>query len=68
MTRDNNSDSSNGFHTEYTDSFMYQSIPSLTIPPPPGQNPWRIFGKGKFPFPWAQRKCKTPTPGAEKSC
>ena len=35
---------------------MYQSIPSLTISP-----------AGKLP-PQEQRKCETPTPGAEKSC
>ena len=41
---------------------MYQSIPSLTIPP---GKPLQNFWKGKFPTPQAQRKCGTPSPRAE---
>ena len=43
---------------------MYQSIPSLTTPP---DKPPENFLKGEFPTARAQRKCKTPTPGAVKS-
>ena len=41
---------------------MYQSIPSLTIPP---GKPLGNFLKGRIPTPRAQRKCETPNPGAE---
>ena len=40
---------------------MYQSVPSLTIPP-------GNFLEERIPHPQAQRKCENPTPGAEKSC
>ena len=40
---------------------MYQSIPSLTIPP--GQNPQSNFLMGEFPTPWARKEFKTPPPG-----
>ena len=39
---------------------MYQSIPSLTIPP-------GNFFMGEFPTPWAKKKFKTPTPRAYKN-
>ena len=44
---------------------MYQSIPSLTIPPPP----WANFLMGEFPTPLsgAKKKFKTPTPRAYKN-
>ena len=31
------------------------------LPPPPGKPSWNVFDR-------AQRKCETPTPGAEKNC
>ena len=34
----------------------------------PGQTPRGIFSKERIPYPRAQRKFETPTPGAEKSC
>ena len=40
--------------------FMYQSIPSLTIPP--GKSPGNFF-KERIPHSRAQRKCETPTWG-----
>ena len=44
---------------------MYQSIPSLTIP---RAKPQGIFEReNSLPPPLAQRKCETPTLGAEKS-
>ena len=49
------------FAGDMNKKIMYQSIPSLTIPP-------GNFLKGRIPHPQAQRKCETPTPGAEKSC
>ena len=44
-----------------TELLMYQSIPSMTIPPgkPPGN-----FLKGRISHPRTQKKCETPTPGA----
>ena len=45
---------------------MYQSIPSLTTPPP-GQNPWAIFLMGEFPTPWARKEFKPPPPGLIKT-
>ena len=39
---------------------MYQSIPSLTMPP--GQNPRAIFLMGEFPTPREKKEFKTPTP------
>ena len=44
---------------------MYQSIPSLTIPP--GKNPRAIFLTGEFPTPRAKKEFKTPTPRAYKN-
>ena len=39
-------------------TFMHQSIPSLTIPPPPGN-----FFDGRIPHPRAKRSSKLPPPG-----
>ena len=44
---------------------MYQSIPSLTMPP---RQTTGNFLKGRIPHPRAQRQCETLTPGAEKMC
>ena len=41
---------------------MYQSIPSLTIPQ---VKPWGIFWNAQVPTSLAQRKFKTPAPGAK---
>ena len=41
---------------------MYQSIPSLIIPP--GQNPRAIFLMGEFPTPGKKRSSKPPPPRA----
>ena len=43
---------------------MYQSIPSLTIPP--GQNPQAIFLMGEFPTPQGKKSLKPPPPGPIK--
>ena len=43
---------------------MYQSIPSLTIPP--GQNPRAIFLMGEFPTP-GQKGVQNPHPRAYKN-
>ena len=37
-------------------------------PPPPEANLQEMFLKGRILYPPAQRKCETPTPGAEKLC
>ena len=45
---------------------MYQSIPSLTIPPPPGQNPRAIFLMANSP-PLGQKWSSKPLPQAYKN-
>ena len=44
------------------------SVNSKPDHPPSGQTPGNCFERAKFPTSQAQRKCETPTPGAEKSC
>ena len=47
-------------------AIMYQSIPSLTIPP--RQSPREFFEMANSPPSQAQRQCEIPTPGTEKLC
>ena len=47
-------------------AIMYQSIPSLTIPP--RQIPREFFERANSPPSRAQRQCEIPTPGTEKLC
>ena len=47
----------------FCDDLMYQSVPSLTIPP--GQNPGNFFD-GQIPHPWAKRD-PNPHPRAYKN-
>ena len=51
--------------TESAKDIMYQSVPSLTIPP--GQTPEEFFERANLPPP-EHKKCETPTPGTETSC